>query len=136
MSGQFLTGLPDLLADEPALASVLGRRHATLAVPEPARAIVLAAVARQAGRNPLVVAVPTGTEAEFLAADLRLYLGHDNVEMFPAWETLPFERVSPGVETMGRRLHVLHRLSGLADRPQEGRWCSAWGPGPATLSRS
>ncbi|MBV14296.1 MAG: transcription-repair coupling factor [Acidimicrobiales bacterium] len=118
MSGQFLSGLPDLLEDEPALASVLGRRHATLAVPEPARAIVLAAVARQAGRYPLVVAVPTGSEAEFLAADLRLYLGHDNVELFPAWETLPFERVSPGVETMGRRLHVLHRLSSLADRPQ------------------
>jgi transcription-repair coupling factor (superfamily II helicase) len=30
--------------------------------------------------------------------------------MFPAWETLPFERVSPSVETMGRRLEVLWRL--------------------------
>ncbi len=118
MREQFLTGLPDMLADESALVSVLGKKHATLAVAEPARAIVLAAVARQTGRCPLVVAVPTGSEAEYLAADLRLYLGHDRVELFPAWETLPFERVSPGIETMGRRLHVLHRLSSLVDRPQ------------------
>jgi len=118
VSEQFLAGLPSLLVDEPALTSVLGRKHAALAVSEPARAIVLAALAEQTGRSPLVVAVPTGSEAEFLAADLRLYLGHDRVELFPAWETLPFERVSPGVETMGRRLHVLHRLAGMADRPQ------------------
>ena len=30
--------------------------------------------------------------------------------MFPAWETLPFERVSPSVETMGQRLELLWRL--------------------------
>ena len=30
--------------------------------------------------------------------------------MFPAWETLPFERVSPSVETMGRRLRTMWRL--------------------------
>ncbi|NDH45252.1 MAG: transcription-repair coupling factor [Actinobacteria bacterium] len=29
---------------------------------------------------------------------------------FPAWETLPFERVSPGVETMGERMRVAARL--------------------------
>jgi transcription-repair coupling factor (superfamily II helicase) len=32
------------------------------------------------------------------------------VELFPAWETLPFERVSPATETMGRRLQVMWRL--------------------------
>ena len=29
---------------------------------------------------------------------------------FPGWETLPFERVSPSVETMGQRLEMLWRL--------------------------
>ena len=53
---------------------------------------------------------PTTTAAERLAHDLRAYLGPDEVELFPAWETLPFERVSPGVETMGRRLRVMWRL--------------------------
>ncbi|MSX01409.1 MAG: transcription-repair coupling factor, partial [Actinobacteria bacterium] len=30
--------------------------------------------------------------------------------LFPAWETLPFERVSPSIETMGLRLRTLWRL--------------------------
>ena len=113
----YLERLSTLLDDEPAITAVLGRRTASLAVAEPARAVVLAALVRRTGRLPLVVAVPTGTEAERLANDLRLYLGDAAVELFPAWETLPFERISPGVETMGRRLRVLHRLGDLADRP-------------------
>ena len=39
------------------------------------------------------------------------------VELFPAWETLPFERVSPGVETMGRRLRTMWRLRDPERRP-------------------
>ena len=113
-----LESLPALLDAEPALDGLQGRRHATLAVPEPVRAVVVAALARRSERSPLVVAVPTGTEAERLAADLRAFLGEDSVELFPAWETLPFERVSPGVETMGLRLRVLHRLADPADRPR------------------
>ena len=113
----YLERLSTLLDDEPAITAVLGRRAASLAVAEPARAMVIAALVRRTGRHPLVVAVPTGTEAERLANDLRIYLGDDAVELFPAWETLPFERISPGVETMGRRLRVLHRLGDLADRP-------------------
>ncbi|HJM72825.1 MAG TPA: transcription-repair coupling factor, partial [Acidimicrobiales bacterium] len=112
-----LEHLPALLDDEPSVAAVLGRRTASLAVAEPARAVVLASLVRRTGRTPLVVAVPTGTEAERLANDLRLFLGDRAVELFLAWETLPFERISPGVETMGRRLRALHRLASLDDRP-------------------
>jgi len=112
-----LERLPALLDDDPAVEACLGRRTASLAVAEPARAVVVASLVRRTGRSPLVVAVPTSTEAERLVADLRLMLGDHAVEHFPAWETLPFERVSPAVETMGRRLRVLHRLSSLADRP-------------------
>ena len=102
--------LPSLLTAEPALTAVMGRRDAVLAVPEPARAIVIAALAAQSGRRPIVVAVPTTGEAERLTHDLSVFLGADEVEMLPAWETLPFERVSPAVETMGRRLRTLWRL--------------------------
>ena len=45
-----------------------------------------------------------------LADDLRQFLPADDVVQFPGWETLPFERVSPSVETMGQRLEVLWRL--------------------------
>ncbi|HEY6533164.1 MAG TPA: hypothetical protein VIY72_12715, partial [Acidimicrobiales bacterium] len=81
-----LTDLPALLADEPGLTSVLGRRDAVLAVPEPARAIVVAGLAHRSERQPLVVAVPTTGEAERLTRDLSAYLGADEVDLFPAWE--------------------------------------------------
>ncbi|MBV8236964.1 MAG: transcription-repair coupling factor [Acidimicrobiia bacterium] len=105
-----LTSLPPLLRAEPALAALAGSSAAVIAVPEPARAITIAGLAHLSGRHPLVVAVPTSTEAERLAHDLRAFLGADDVDVFPAWETLPFERVSPSVDTMGRRLRAMWRL--------------------------
>jgi transcription-repair coupling factor (superfamily II helicase) len=107
---QPLSQLPRRLRDDPALSGVLGRRTANLAVAESARAFTIAGIASLTDRAPIVVAVPTGQEADRLGHDLRAWLSPDVVEVFPAWETLPFERVSPGVETMGRRLKVLARL--------------------------
>src|SRR5207302_1782150 len=74
------------------------------------RAITIAGLAHLSGRHPLVVAVPTSSEADRVAHDLRAFLGQDDVDVFPAWETLPFERVSPSVDTMGRRLRAMWRL--------------------------
>ncbi len=107
-----LRELPPLLHHEPGLARVLGRSSAVLSVPEPARAITVAGLVDLTARRPVVVAVPTTTDAERLAHDLAAFLGDDQVELFPAWETLPFERVSPSVETMGRRLRTIWRLTG------------------------
>jgi transcription-repair coupling factor (superfamily II helicase) len=112
-----LHDLTGRLRHEPALAQVLGRASATLAVTESARAIVTAGLVGLTARTPIVLAVPTSTEAERLAHDLAVYLGDEAVELFPAWETLPFERVSPGVETMGRRTRVLWRLRDPARLP-------------------
>ncbi|HEY5153759.1 MAG TPA: transcription-repair coupling factor [Acidimicrobiales bacterium] len=105
-----LGSLPGLLRDEPALAQVLGTSSAVLAVPEPARAVVVAGLARLTSRQPIVVAVPTSADAERLAHDLGAFLGPDEVDLFGAWETLPFERVSPSVEVMGRRLRTIWHL--------------------------
>ncbi|MCX7621421.1 MAG: transcription-repair coupling factor [Acidimicrobiales bacterium] len=105
-----LHALAPLLRDEPGLLGALGRTASVLAVPEPARAIAIAGLAHLSSRRPILVAVPATADAERLANDLAAYLGHDDVEFFPAWETLPFERLSPGIETMGRRLRVLWRL--------------------------
>jgi transcription-repair coupling factor (superfamily II helicase) len=113
-----LHDVPAALRDEPALAAVLGRSSATLAVPDAARALVTAALAGLSSRRPLVLAVPTSSEAERLSHDLAAYLGEEAVELFPAWETLPFERVSPGVETMGRRMRALWRLRQGDDAPR------------------
>ena len=106
-----LATLPSLLARHPDIPGLAGARAAVLAVPEPARAYAVAGLAHLSGRQPIVVAVPTTAEAERLAHDLRVYVADDDaVEVFPAWETLPFERVSPAVETMGRRVGVMWRL--------------------------
>jgi transcription-repair coupling factor (superfamily II helicase) len=105
-----LSGLTVLLADDPVVAAATAGDARPVAVPEPARALFVATLARASARRPIVLAVPTGTEAERVAVDLRQYLGDDAVELFPAWETLPFERVSPATETMGRRLRVMWRL--------------------------
>ena len=46
-----------------------------------------------------------------LVDDLSQFLPNGEVVQFPGWETLPFERVSPSVETMGQRTELLWRLN-------------------------
>ena len=121
-----LRSLPALLRNEPALTRVVGASTATLAVATPAQAFVLAGLIRLGSRRPVLIVTPTGSAADQLAHDLGALtqLGDpDNpddpggVDVFPAWETLPFERVSPDVSTMGKRLRLLWELGGgSADR--------------------
>jgi transcription-repair coupling factor (superfamily II helicase) len=75
--------------------------------PASARLFVASALARL---GPLLVVTATGREADDLTAELRGVLG-DAVAVFPSWETLPHERLSPGVDTVGTRLTVLRRLA-------------------------
>ena len=82
------------------------------------RPISIAALAHLSDRSPLIVACPTGTDAARLHDDLVHFLGRDKCLLFPAWETLPFERVSPAVETMGRRMEVLWRLTSTDHQPR------------------
>ncbi|WP_420452818.1 transcription-repair coupling factor [Ilumatobacter sp.] len=105
-----LASLPPLLRDEPGLTRAFGDPDARLAVVEVARPIAIAGLATLSNRRPLLVACPTGTMARQLHDDLVQFLPVDDVALFPGWETLPFERVSPNVETMGQRLDVLWRL--------------------------
>ena len=115
MTSAPLESLPGLLRSEPGLTRALGQPDARLAVVEVARPIAIAALANLSNRRPLVVACPTGTMAAQLVDDLIQFVPEDDVVLFPGWETLPFERVSPSVETMGQRLKVLWRI-GNADR--------------------
>jgi transcription-repair coupling factor (superfamily II helicase) len=112
-----LRSLLPLLATEPAVEAVTGRRDAVIAVPDAGRALALAGIATATDRRPMLVATATQNEAERLAADIAAVLGADEVALFPAWETLPFERVSPAVETMGTRLQTLHRLRDPSTAP-------------------
>jgi transcription-repair coupling factor (superfamily II helicase) len=104
-----LAGLAPLLAEEAAVRAVVAREP-VVAVPDAARAVFTAALARVTTRRPILLAVPTRDEADRVAHDLARFLPPGTVELFPAWETLPFERVSPSLETMSRRLRVMWRL--------------------------
>ncbi len=90
--------------------AALGRSSTVLAVPQAAQPVAVAGIAALSRRRPLVVAMPTAADAERLWSDLAAFLPDEGLELFPAWETLPFERVSPSIETMGRRLRTLWRL--------------------------
>ncbi|MGV8846152.1 transcription-repair coupling factor [Tessaracoccus sp.] len=75
--------------------------------------VAAATVAAEAGRTVLLV-TSTYREAEQLTTELGSLLGEEAVCYYPAWETLPHERLSPRPDTVGRRLAVLRRLRGDA----------------------
>jgi transcription-repair coupling factor (superfamily II helicase) len=112
-----LDPLADRWASDPAFASLLddlggGQSQASVVVADAARPFLLAGLAKGAGRPRLVVAVTaTAAEADSLAEDVAAFLGPDSAEVFPPWETLPHERLSPRSETVGRRLRTLHRIT-------------------------
>ncbi len=68
--------------------------------------------------TPLLVLVPRTSDAEAVADGLSAYLGESRVGMFPAWETLPHERLSPQPRTVGRRLAILDRLQHPAEHTE------------------
>jgi transcription-repair coupling factor (superfamily II helicase) len=77
-----------------------------------ARAYVAAATAKRLGR-PVLVVVAGEREAEDLVEDVAIFA--EDVLQLPAWETLPFEHVSPNIVTMAARVEARHRLT--LDRP-------------------
>src|SRR6478752_2768893 len=60
---------------------------------------------------PVLLVTATGREAEAAAASIGDLIGDDNVTLFPSWETLPHERLSPRADTVGRRLATLRRIA-------------------------
>ncbi len=81
-------------------------------------AAALAATKQHGGAGrPVLIVTSTFREAEGVTAALESLLGEDEVAYYPAWETLPHERLSPRSDTVGRRLAVLRRLAGHAGVP-------------------
>jgi transcription-repair coupling factor (superfamily II helicase) len=118
-----LNGLLDLVATEPTLAAAIqdsrnrDRQVLDLTMPDAVRPIFLATMATRVNRTLLVV-TSTFREAETAADSLASLLGEMAVAYYPAWETLPHERLSPRSDTVGRRLAVLRRLAGTDPMPK------------------
>ncbi|MBK0418488.1 transcription-repair coupling factor [Leucobacter sp. CSA1] len=87
---------------------------AEFAVPEGLRAPLIAGLIRrrrEAGdTGALLVIAATSREADALRSALGSLVPDAVTTEFPAWETLPHERLSPSAETVGRRAEALRLL--------------------------
>jgi transcription-repair coupling factor (superfamily II helicase) len=131
-----LGGLLSVITGDPALREALGfpgpadtvpggdttvaETGADFTAPPALRPFLAAALTGLAGdeggrasqdRRFVLAVTATAREAEELTDGLNSLLPGEEVAYFPAWETLPHERISPGSETCGRRLAVLRRLA-------------------------
>ncbi|GAB3616495.1 transcription-repair coupling factor [Okibacterium endophyticum] len=68
--------------------------------------------ARQAAGLPAaaVIVTPTGRDSESVLSSLAGFLPDAEIVEFPAWETLPHERLSPSAEIVGKRLAALRAM--------------------------
>ena len=99
-----------------------------MAVSVAGQAALLASLAVLHERSTILAVAATTLDAERLERDLVCYLGGPTpgivgaadgpVVSLPAWDTLPFERVSPEVAAMGTRHATRWRLSQASGRPR------------------
>ncbi|HET6483588.1 MAG TPA: transcription-repair coupling factor, partial [Actinoplanes sp.] len=86
-----------------------------LTAPASLRPFIVAAVAGAAeiggAGKPVLAVTATSREADDLAEALGCLINPSRVAVFPSWETLPHERLSPRSDTVGKRLAVLRRLA-------------------------
>jgi transcription-repair coupling factor (superfamily II helicase) len=92
-------------------------RDADFSLVEGLRAPLLAGLLeRRAKGKALLAIVATGRESESLREALSCVAPTAEIIEFPAWETLPHERLSPSTETVGKRIDALRRLKAWSER--------------------
>ena len=82
----------------------------------PAQAQVLITLVKET-EKPVVHVVPQDKDVAALAAICRFLNPDIEVLQFPAWDTLPYDRVSPAAAILSQRLAVLGRLCQFYDKP-------------------
>jgi len=61
--------------------------------------------------QPLLIVTPSTRRSEELCAEISSLIGKDCVVNFPAWETLPHERLSPKADTVTARFKALNKIT-------------------------
>jgi transcription-repair coupling factor (superfamily II helicase) len=98
------------LLESEAFQALLARTGPRLARAEaPGHPYVAAGLAR-ALDGPVLAVAPGPREAERLAAGAAAFLGSDRALVFPAWEGLPVEGISPSPDVAARRERAARRL--------------------------
>ena len=62
-------------------------------------------------KSPLLLVTTSTRHAEELTAEISSWIGKDQVINFPAWETLPHERLSPKADTVTSRFKALYKIN-------------------------
>ncbi len=110
-----LAGLLDLVGSDPAFLAIAEQariaRTVDLVGPSVIYPLAIAQIARQQESGVKLILTTTGRAADELAVDLSAYLPMEGIAVFPSWETLPHERLSPSADTVGNRMAVLRRLA-------------------------
>jgi transcription-repair coupling factor (superfamily II helicase) len=92
-----------------AFQALLARPAPRLARAEvPGHGYVVAALA-EALESPILAVAPGPREAERVARAAAAFLGDEQVALFPAWEALPGEGISPSPEIASRRAEAAYR---------------------------
>ncbi|MDD9350328.1 MAG: transcription-repair coupling factor, partial [Mumia sp.] len=118
-----LHALAQAVAADPILARTVTDRRAgvtalDLSAPPSLRPFLAAALVPVS--SCVLVVTATARDAETLTEEIGSLIGPEKVTDFPAWETLPHERLSPRSDTVGRRLAVLRRLVHPGATPDAG----------------
>ena len=100
-----MRALVQMIGSESAVASCL---HDSKKIVAPAATYPFL-LAKVAEKSSLLIVTSSSRSAEDLASELREL--HNRVLEFPAWETLPHERLSPRSDTVARRLATLADLA-------------------------
>ena len=117
------TRVPAPLLDKSPAAELKSARPLTLAgVPDGAEGLVIADLARSVagGKNPpaisLAVICRDGPRLAAAARAISFFAPDIEVLEFPAWDCLPYDRVSPHPAVVAQRVMTLARLSRVTDR--------------------
>jgi transcription-repair coupling factor (superfamily II helicase) len=111
-----------LLAKSPAERLKAGRPLTLAGVPDGAEGLVVADLARAiaAGKNPppisLAVICRDGPRMAALARAIAFFAPDVEVLEFPAWDCLPYDRVSPHPAVVAQRMMTLARLARVTGR--------------------
>ena len=92
-----------------ALELIKHRQSVELGIPVTAMPYVSGLLAQESGGTLIICA--TDRVAEDLAGQLADFVNPELVAYFPAWETLPHERMSPSGDTIGTRMAILRKLA-------------------------
>jgi transcription-repair coupling factor (superfamily II helicase) len=108
-SGTLEQALDRLVRSEPFERLLVDRARPIVARAEGGADAAIAAVATSLD-GPLLAIAPGPREAEDVAVGVGAFLGTERVGLFPAWEALPYEGISPSPETAARRAQAIRAL--------------------------